>query len=79
MRAIFMASGPVFKKKFIARPFDNIDLYPLISQVMNLKQLASSVRPNGTMAGVEQLLLSSKSSTGVKPRHLLFYIFFCKN
>lgn len=81
MRPIFMASGPVFKKNFTAQPFDNIDLYPLISQVMNLKQLTNNVRINGTMAGVEQLLLLSKTitNTGVGPRHLLFYIIFCKN
>lgn len=73
MRAIFMASGPVFKKNFTAQPFDNIDLYPLISSVMGLKELASNIKPNGTMAGVEQLLLS-KSNTNASSYQGIFPI-----
>jgi len=65
MHAIFMASGPAFKKNFTARPFDNVDLYPLIGHVIGLNEQANKVRPNGTMAGVEQLLLLSKSGAVV--------------
>lgn len=61
MRAMFMASGPAFKKNFFALPFDNIDVYPLVSRVLNLRDPPANVRPNGTMVGVQQLL-----STGGK-------------
>ncbi|KAL4121158.1 hypothetical protein QTP88_013723 [Uroleucon formosanum] len=63
MRALFMVSGPMFKKNFTAQPFDNVDLYPLISHLLALDETANYSRPvNGSIAGVEQLLLSSKSS-----------------
>lgn len=63
MRALFMVSGPMFKKNFTAQPFDNVDLYPLISHLLALDETANYSRPvNGTIAGVEQLLLSPKSS-----------------
>lgn len=67
MRAMFMASGPVFKKNFTALPFDNVDLYPLISRVMSLRELSGNVRPNGTMAGVEQLLAKSDAAASSSP------------
>lgn len=57
MRAFFMASGPLFKRNFTARLFGNVDLYPLIGRVMDLKRPdGDAVRPNGTVAAVEQLL-----------------------
>lgn len=63
MRALFMVSGPMFKKNFTAQPFDNVDLYPLISHLLALDETANYARPvNGTIAGVEQLLLLPKSS-----------------
>lgn len=64
MHALFMVSGPMFKKNFTAQPFDNVDLYPLISHLLALDETANYSRPvNGTIAGVEQLLLSPKSSS----------------
>jgi len=64
MRALFMVSGPMFKKNFTAQPFDNVDLYPLISHLLALDEAANYARPvNGTIAGVEQLLLMPKSSS----------------
>lgn len=59
MRALFMASGPAFKKNYTALPFDNIDLYPLISKILNLKQTNNGLKPNGTIAGVQKLLSKS--------------------
>ena len=36
MKPYFMATGPLFKKGGVVTPFENIDLYPLICQVMGL-------------------------------------------
>uniref|UniRef100_A0AC34QVP1 Uncharacterized protein n=1 Tax=Panagrolaimus sp. JU765 TaxID=591449 RepID=A0AC34QVP1_9BILA len=36
MRAIFGALGPSFKKKFVIRPFQNIELYNFMSEAMRL-------------------------------------------
>ncbi|XP_050055875.1 ectonucleotide pyrophosphatase/phosphodiesterase family member 5-like [Aphis gossypii] len=63
MRALFIGSGPMFKKKFTAQPFDNVDVYPLISHLLALKQTNDARHVNGTIAGVEQLLVSPKSSS----------------
>jgi len=65
MHALFMVSGPMFKKNFTAQPFDNVDLYPLISHLLALDEAANYARPvNGTIAVVEQLLSPKSSSAG---------------
>jgi len=61
MHALFMVSGPMFKRNFTAQPFDNVDLYALISHLLALDE-AANYPVNGTIDGVEQLLLSPKSS-----------------
>jgi len=65
MRAIFMASGPAFKKNFSAVQFDNVDLYPLISRIAGLTE--PKRRIDGTMKGVEQLLSVSAAPTSTPP------------
>jgi len=40
MHAIFYASGPAFKQNYQASGFINIDLYPLIARVLNLRPAA---------------------------------------
>ena len=37
MHASFIAKGPAFKKKIIARPFDNIDVYGLLACALKIK------------------------------------------
>ncbi|MCF8331965.1 MAG: ectonucleotide pyrophosphatase/phosphodiesterase [Bacteroidales bacterium] len=37
MQAIFYAYGPAFRKNYIAEPFENIDLYSLISEILDIK------------------------------------------
>jgi alkaline phosphatase D len=37
MHAIFYASGPAFKKGYSAKGFSNVDLYPLITRILNLQ------------------------------------------
>jgi predicted AlkP superfamily pyrophosphatase or phosphodiesterase len=36
MHAIFYATGPAFKKGYVLTGFDNIDLYPFLSRILNL-------------------------------------------
>lgn len=63
MRAIFMASGPAFKKNYSAVQFNNVDLYPLIARIAGLTEPS---RPtDGTIKGVEQLL--SPQPVGAAP------------
>lgn len=37
MHAIFYAYGPTFKSNYISPTFDNVDIYPLICQILKLK------------------------------------------
>ncbi|XP_050424008.1 ectonucleotide pyrophosphatase/phosphodiesterase family member 5-like isoform X4 [Adelges cooleyi] len=67
MHAFFMAQGPAFKKNFTATPFDNVDLFPLVAHILNIKQLSNHVPTNGTITNVQQLLSGSQ---GVS---ILFY------
>lgn len=57
MGTIFIASGPAFKKNYTATPFENVDLYPIVSHVVGLAEPGTTAtRPiNGSMAAVRQL------------------------
>jgi len=61
MRAIFIASGPAFKKNYTAQPFNNVDLYSLICRIASLNE--PNRRPDGTIKGVEQLLSNKSGGT----------------
>lgn len=37
MHAIFYAAGPAFKKDFVQPTFNNVDIYPLVGEILNLK------------------------------------------
>ncbi|MDA3952327.1 MAG: ectonucleotide pyrophosphatase/phosphodiesterase [Bacteroidales bacterium] len=39
MHAIFYASGPAFKKAYKSKAINNIDIYPLICRILNLKPI----------------------------------------
>ncbi|XP_008182049.1 ectonucleotide pyrophosphatase/phosphodiesterase family member 5 isoform X2 [Acyrthosiphon pisum] len=65
MRAIFMASGPAFKKNYSAVQFDNVDLYPLISRIAGLTEPSRQI--DGTIKGVEQLLSVGAAPTFTPP------------
>ncbi len=41
MRATFIASGPAFKSGVVLPPFDNVDVYPLLMQLIGLTPLPS--------------------------------------
>lgn len=44
MRATFIASGPAFKNGVVLPPFDNVDVYPLLMQLIGVKPLPSDGR-----------------------------------
>lgn len=37
MRAIFIASGPAFRRHSVVPPFDNVDVYPLLAHLLGIK------------------------------------------
>jgi len=37
MQAIFFAQGPAFKKNYTITSINNIDIYPLIAKILNIK------------------------------------------
>ncbi|XP_022345085.2 glycerophosphocholine cholinephosphodiesterase ENPP6-like [Crassostrea virginica] len=58
MRAIFLASGPEFKKNYISKPFYNVELYQLMCSILE-------VRPNpnnGTWSNISPMLLKPEST-----------------
>nr|XP_006815155.1 PREDICTED: ectonucleotide pyrophosphatase/phosphodiesterase family member 5-like [Saccoglossus kowalevskii] len=57
MRAFFIAHGPAFKSNFTSKPFNNVDVYPLICHIMNLQPGPH----NGSLSAVNHMLTSSHS------------------
>ncbi|XP_046738704.1 ectonucleotide pyrophosphatase/phosphodiesterase family member 5-like isoform X2 [Diprion similis] len=55
MRPMFFAYGPMFKKNYEIQPFNNIDLFPLFCEILNL----SCPPVNGTLENVRSCLNSS--------------------
>jgi predicted AlkP superfamily pyrophosphatase or phosphodiesterase len=52
MAALFVAHGPAFARGVVLRPFDNVDVYPLLTTVLGLKP-----EPNdGRLSDVEAAL-----------------------
>eukprot|EP00795_Rhopilema_esculentum_P004153 gene4153-20335_t len=55
MRGIFVANGPAFKRGLIARPFENIEIYNLIAEILNVKPAPN----NGTFGSLSYFLRKS--------------------
>lgn len=54
MHPIFYAFGPAFRHNILAEPFRNVDIYPLMSYLLQLKQ-----RPtNGSLENVKHILIN---------------------
>ena len=52
MRAVFIAHGPAFKRGFVVPEFDNVDIYPLLTKILDIP-----TRPNdGNFADVASML-----------------------
>ncbi len=41
MRSVFVANGSVFRSGVVLPPFDNVDLYPLLAHLLNVKPAAN--------------------------------------
>jgi predicted AlkP superfamily pyrophosphatase or phosphodiesterase len=52
MHAIFYAAGPVFKENYIHPTFENVNIYPLIAEIMNMVP----VETDGRLENVEGML-----------------------
>lgn len=58
MHTIFIASGPMFKKKTISTVgISTMEVYSLLKYLLNLEIKASEVQPNREMKDMKQLLL----------------------
>ncbi len=53
MHAIFYAFGPDFKKGYTQNTFNNIDLYPLITNILNLEP----AKIDGKFENVKMMLI----------------------
>lgn len=52
MHAIFYAYGPAFKKAYISPTFENVDIYPLICEILSLEPAVV----DGKLENVQQML-----------------------
>lgn len=53
MHTIFYAAGPAFKKNYIAPEFENVNIYPLIAEIMKLKP----ANTDGDINNVDNMLV----------------------
>ena len=56
MHPLFVAQGPLIKQNYTIKPFANIDLYPLISYILNLRPPPPHVTPNGTLEHIRKIV-----------------------
>lgn len=54
MHALFIASGPAFKKGFVFEPFENVNIYPMITHILGLKP---SLNIDGDLKHIQHLLV----------------------
>ena len=52
MRAVFVASGPAFRKGVVLAPFDNVDIYPLLAHLLDVKPAANDGDLSSTAAAL---------------------------
>jgi alkaline phosphatase D len=52
MHAIFYATGPAFKSNYLQPTFENVDLYSLFADILNL----NPAETDGSVASVENML-----------------------
>ncbi|MBS0583981.1 MAG: alkaline phosphatase family protein [Proteobacteria bacterium] len=45
MRALFVASGPAFKRGLVVPEFDNVDVYPLLTRLLGIKPAPNDGNP----------------------------------
>ena len=54
MYTIFYAAGPAFKKDYIAPEFENVNIYPLIADILKLKP----AKTDGNLSNVDNMLIN---------------------
>ena len=62
MKPIFYARGPKLKKNYVIPPFNSIDIYPLVTELLGFKP---SMPVNGTLDNVKDMLKTSLPSISV--------------
>lgn len=55
MRALFVAEGPAFRSGYVAPPFPNVDVYPLLARLLHVTPESN----DGNIADVSAMLRSS--------------------
>ncbi|XP_023930802.1 bis(5'-adenosyl)-triphosphatase enpp4-like [Lingula anatina] len=63
MKPIFMAMGPNFKEGITVNPFKQVDIYPLMCQLLNVQPAAN----NGSLASVSSMLRNTPSEVHWPP------------
>jgi len=53
MHPIFYGFGPAFRQNILAKPFRNVDIYPLMSYILRLNQRVT----NGSLDNVKHILI----------------------
>lgn len=57
MHPFFIARGPLFKEGYLSEPFRNVDIYPLMCDLLGIEPASN----NGSLARVQHLLKSNKT------------------
>ena len=52
MHAIFIASGPAFKKSYMSEAFENVNVYPLMCEVLSI----TCAHSNGSLSNIRHIL-----------------------
>lgn len=69
MRALFIAEGPSFKQRYVAPPFPDVDVYPLLTNILDIEPEHN----DGDFAQVEPLLRSTRRRPSPNPRNVRTY------
>lgn len=63
MEPIFVAVGPSFQRKFVAENFSNIDVYPLVCQLLGLPPGPN----NGSLDNISAIIARPITSRLIQP------------
>ncbi|CAD5116277.1 DgyrCDS5184 [Dimorphilus gyrociliatus] len=56
MHPFFVARGPIFKKNYTASSFENVDIYPLICEIVDAKPYPN----NGSLSRISHIIMKEK-------------------
>ena len=57
MHPFFIAHGPAFKKNYKAKPFNNIDIYPLMCHILKISPYPN----NGSLENIDHILYNNET------------------